>query len=131
MYANKQKWLDNSQCTKKPSLNSMTDREERYQNKLNFKQSLDKLDNITKLNHIMTDREERYQNKLNFKQSLDKLDNITKLNHIMTDREERYQNKLNFKQSLDKLRTIDEHKVLELDNQPIEKEPSQSWCVIV
>ena len=101
MYANKQKWLDNSECTKKPSLNSITDREERYQNKLNFKQSLDKLDNITKLNHMMTDREERYQNKLNFKESLDKL------------------------------RTIDEHKVLELDNQPIEKETSQSWCVIV
>ena len=95
-YARNKNWLENSQCTKK--------------------KSLDKLDSTTKLNNIVADRQDRYQSRLNFKQSLDKLDSTTKLNNIVADRQDRYQSRLNFKQSLDKLSTIEENKVLEIED---------------
>ena len=66
----------------------------------------------TKLNNIVTKKQEDYTTKLNFKESLDKLDTTTKLNNTVLSIKNRYIIKQNFKKTLDTLETINEEEVI-------------------
>ena len=69
----------------------------------------------TKLNNIVKKKHKDYNTKVNFKESLDKLDTNTKLNNIVLSKTNRYIIKQNFKKTLDTLETINEEEIILLN----------------